>query len=75
MASRRDNPLARSRLNAELPHHVIIWWGNYNSGGHAMPIRSIHGAYPDPKQTSLQLRGSAQDHFNARRLQGRKEYD
>ncbi|ARM89534.1 hypothetical protein RHEC894_CH03262 [Rhizobium sp. CIAT894] len=31
MPSRRDNPLARWRLNAELPHHVIMWWGDYNS--------------------------------------------
>ncbi|MBY2996732.1 SOS response-associated peptidase [Rhizobium leguminosarum] len=35
MASRRDNPLARWRLDWELPHHVIIWWGNYQSGENA----------------------------------------
>ncbi|EJC76032.1 hypothetical protein Rleg10DRAFT_4674 [Rhizobium leguminosarum bv. trifolii WSM2012] len=39
MASRRDNPLARWRLNAELPQHVIIWWGNYNSGEHPHDFR------------------------------------
>ncbi|MGR9195365.1 SOS response-associated peptidase [Rhizobium leguminosarum] len=39
MASRRDNPLARWRLNSGLPHHVILWWGNYQSGEHAHDFR------------------------------------
>jgi hypothetical protein len=38
MASRRDNPLARWRLNTDLPHQVIIWWSNYHSGEHAYPL-------------------------------------
>lgn len=39
MASSRDNPLARWRLDLELPHHVIIWWGNYQSGESACTSR------------------------------------
>ncbi|KPH09115.1 hypothetical protein AOG23_07495 [Rhizobium acidisoli] len=39
MADRRDNPLARWLLNALLPHHVIIFWENYNSGEHAYHFR------------------------------------
>jgi len=31
MADRRKNPYARWRLNSELPHHVAIWWGNYQT--------------------------------------------
>ncbi|WP_425352945.1 SOS response-associated peptidase family protein [Rhizobium anhuiense] len=39
MADRRDNPLARWRLNALLPNQVIIFWGNYESGTHAHDFR------------------------------------
>ncbi|WP_311044744.1 SOS response-associated peptidase family protein [Rhizobium sp. NLR12b] len=39
MASRRNNPLARWRLNTDLPHHVIIWWGNYETGEAAHDFR------------------------------------
>ncbi|ANL64816.1 hypothetical protein AMC82_CH01122 [Rhizobium phaseoli] len=39
MADRRDNPLARWRLNSLLPHHVIIFWGNYQAGEHAHHFR------------------------------------
>ncbi|WP_245503377.1 SOS response-associated peptidase family protein [Rhizobium leguminosarum] len=39
MASRRENPLARWRLDSQLPHHVIIWWGNYQTGEFADSYR------------------------------------
>ncbi|WP_176707485.1 hypothetical protein [Rhizobium leguminosarum] len=38
MADRRENPLARWRLDSHLPHHVIIWWGNYQTGEKAYPL-------------------------------------
>ncbi len=39
MADRRNNPFARRRLDSELPHHVIIWWGNYQTGEQAHDYR------------------------------------
>ncbi|MGX9988810.1 hypothetical protein ACS4RR_006180 [Rhizobium sp. Z1P35] len=39
MADRRENPLARWLLDSDLPHHVIIWWGNYQSGESAYTSR------------------------------------
>ncbi|MBX4972622.1 SOS response-associated peptidase [Rhizobium lentis] len=39
MASRRDNLLARWKLNSALPHHVIVLWGNYESGERARDYR------------------------------------
>ncbi len=39
MADRRKNPFARWRLDSELPHHIIIWWGNYQTGDKAHDYR------------------------------------
>ncbi|WP_447015596.1 SOS response-associated peptidase family protein [Rhizobium sp. KDH_Rht_773_N] len=35
MADRRKKPFARSVLDSELPHHVLLWWHNYQTGENA----------------------------------------
>jgi len=42
MASKRDNPVARWRLNYDLPFHVLLWW--YNSSG-----RELVSNFPTPE--------------------------